>query len=52
VLEEAAALGIDLQTSEGARRVFMKAVDEGDGDRDMSAVIAQYRRSPHPAPGT
>jgi 3-hydroxyisobutyrate dehydrogenase len=42
---EARALGLDLRTAEAAQRVFETAVEQGDGDRDMSAVIAPLRRA-------
>jgi 3-hydroxyisobutyrate dehydrogenase len=48
---EATALGLELQTAIGAQKVFEEAMAQGHGDRDMSAVVAQFRRGQDPAKG-
>lgn len=36
--------GVPLETAEAAQRVLQRAIDAGDGDRDMAAVIEHLRR--------
>lgn len=40
---EAGRLGLELQTAPAARRVMERAVEMGQGDRDMAAVVEQFR---------
>ena len=44
-VQEAAALSLDLKTAETALGLFQKAVDDGYGDQDMSAVIESLRKN-------
>jgi 3-hydroxyisobutyrate dehydrogenase len=45
VLKEGALLGLPLATATTALEVFERSVAAGLGDRDMSAVVEQFRRS-------
>jgi 3-hydroxyisobutyrate dehydrogenase len=36
----------DLQTAKAAAAVFNRAVEHGDGERDMAAVVEQFRSAP------
>ena len=47
--DEAARHSLDLQTAAAALTVFKHAIAAGDGDRDMSAIVEQFRR---PGPST
>jgi 3-hydroxyisobutyrate dehydrogenase len=40
---EAKRHGIDSATAAAALKVFEQAIAHGDGDRDLSAVIEQFR---------
>lgn len=43
-IEEGQQLGIDLDMAATAHRRFEQAVAEGHGDRDMAALVEQFRR--------
>ena len=42
--QEAAAHSLDLATAAAARKIFQSAIAAGDGDKDMAAVVEQFRR--------
>jgi len=41
---EAAAQSLDLATANAARKIFQGGIAAGDGDKDMAAVVEQFRR--------
>ena len=41
----AAQLGIDLSTASASQELFRKAEEQGDGEKDMSAVVEAVRRT-------
>ncbi len=44
--QEAATHSLDLLTAAAARKVFQSAIAAGDGDKDMAAVVEQFRNAP------
>ncbi len=44
-LQEGSLRGIDVQTAAAAISVFQKAISAGRGDKDMAAVVEQFRHS-------
>ncbi|HEX2853895.1 MAG TPA: NAD(P)-dependent oxidoreductase [Opitutaceae bacterium] len=38
--------GIEMTTAAAALQVFQRAIDKGDGDKDVSAVVEQFRSKP------
>lgn len=41
--QEGTQHGIEMTTAAAALQVFQRAIDKGDGDRDVSAVVEQFR---------
>lgn len=45
-IEEGRQLDVDLSTASSALRLFDRAIAEGDGEKDMAALVEQFRRRP------
>ena len=43
-IAEGRALGVDVTTAKCALELFDRAIHQGDGDRDMAALVEQFRR--------